>query len=487
MPELIPFRGGATIPLPDRTEEPAPRVLKVGGRSCELRHRRLGSPREARELVERLRVAARAPTAFTLPPEAAAAEGGEVICAFQARRGADLRTVLRLVPLTLEQAALLGDGLLAALAALHRRGLAQERLDAERLLLGPDGRLRVAEPGLWASLDAHPPGRDLERAARLLEKVLGSVTGAARGDGAALAQLHSVVRALGAAGGEAAAGPAIAAWRLATPLDPRQRHRVRSQLGALGARLPQALPAASRRPEPAAAGGEANPPAAAPLPADPGARPLAPVPAAPPRAAPPTPAAPGDGVLAVMGRTRALAAMGAAAVLVSAGVLAAELAGHPASPPRTPHARVTTSAPAVSPPPPASPSPTATPPPTNAPAGEIPLLGPPSAPPVQQVALTASCPPGGGACQFNVTAQLGSHPADSVRWELDEVNRCTGAVATVARGAVSAPAFYTYVEAQPTVEVPAGGAVAMIALAGAGGLAASPPLSLGPAPASCPG
>ncbi len=485
MPELIPFRGGATIPHPDRPEGPAPRVMKVGGRSCELRHRRLGSPREARELVERLRVAARAPTAFTLPPEAASAEGGEVICAFQARRGADLRTVLRLVPLTLEQAALLGDGLLAALAALHRRGLAQERLDAERLLLGPDGRLRVAEPGLWASLDAHPPGRDLERAARLLEKVLGSVTGAARRDGAALSHLRSVAEALGAAGGEAAAGPALSAWRSATPLDPRQRHRVRSQLGALGASLPQALPAASR--QPAAAGGEANRPAAAPLPADKGVRPLAPVPAAPPRAAPPPPAARGGGALAGMGTTRGLAALGAAVVLVSAGVLAAQLGGHPASPPRTPHARVSTSAPSVPTPPPASLSPTATPSPTNAPPGEIPLLGPPSAPPVQQVALTASCSPGGGACQFNLTAQLGSHPADSVRWELDEVNRCTGAVATVARGAVSAPAFYTYVEAQPTVTVPAGGAVAMIALAGAGGLAASPPLSLGPAPASCPG
>ena len=184
--------------------------------------------------------------------------------------------------------------------------------------------------------------------------------------------------------------------------------------------------------------------------------------------------------------SRALAVVGAAVVLVSLGVLAARLGGPPASSAPTPRAPGSTPAPPVSSSPSAGPSPTATPPPTTAPPGEIPLLGPPSAPPVRQVALTASCPPGGGPCQFNVTAQLGAHPSDSVRWELDEVNRCTGDVATVASGVVSAPAFYTYVEAQPTVTVPASGAVAMIALAGAGGLAASPPLSLGPAPASCP-
>ncbi len=491
MLELISFRNGAAVLLPYHLEAPARGVLKVGGRSCELRHRQLSSAGEAEELIERLRGTAGAPGALMLLPEAAGAEGREVICAFQARRGAELRAVLRLVPLTLEQAALLGDGLLVALAALHRRGVAQERLDAERLLLGPDGRLRVAEPGLWAPLGTHPPGRDLERAARLLERVLGSVTGAARRDGSALSQLRSVAQVLAAPGEGAAARPALSAWRSALPLDPHQRRRVRGQLGALGASLPQALPAASPVPVPAAALEAAMPPVAATTPADApqgvGARPLAAVPVRPPRVAPPPPAAPAGGGRVGLGRTRALAALGAAAVLVSAGVLGAELGGHPASPSRIPHPKVSTPAPAGSTPPPARPSPPATPPPTAAPPGEIPLLGPPSAPPVQQVALTASCSPGGGSCQFNVTARLGSHPLDSVRWELDEVNRCTGAVATVATGVVSAPAFYTYVEAQPTVTVPAGGAVAMIALAGAGGLAASPPLSLGPAPASCPG
>ncbi len=482
MPELNSFRDGTRISLVGSPEELAGGSLTAGGRSCELSHRRLTSTRQAQELVERLRVAASVPGALTLPPEAAAAEGSEVVCAFRARRGADLRSVLRLVPLTLEQAALLGDGLLAALAALHRRGVVQDRLDAERLLLGPDGRLRLVEPGLWAPLEAHPPGRDLERAGRLLERILGSVTGAARRDGSELSQLRSVAEGLGTAQGAAAAGFSLAAWRSALPLDPRRRQRVRSQLGALGASLPQSRPATPRSSSaPSALGQEES--SAPELPAGAAAMPLGSAPTGRPPAHIPPFAAPAGRALR---RSRTLAVVGAAVVLVSLGVLAARLGGLPASSAPTPRAPASTPAPSVSSSPSAGPSPTATPPPTTAPPGEIPLLGPPSAPPVRQVALTASCPPGGGPCQFNVTAQLGAHPSDSVRWELDEVNRCTGDVATVASGVVSAPAFYTYVEAQPTVTVPASGAVAMIALAGAGGLAASPPLSLGPAPASCP-
>jgi hypothetical protein len=454
MAELISFRDGVRIPLADPLEQRASTGPTIGGRSCELRHLQLHSPREAQQLVERLRVAARLPGALTLPPEAAVAEGREVICAFRSRQGAELRAVLRLVPLTLEQAALLGDGLLAALAALHRRGLVQERLDAAVLLLGPDGRLRLAEPGLWAELEAHPPGRDLERAGRLLERVLDSITGAARRDGSALDRLRSVAEGIKAAE-VADAGTALAAWRSALPLDARQRHRVRGQLGALGASLPPALPARAGAAGPSPAMLEA-------------------------------PAPPGAGVRGARGRSRALALLGAAAVLVSAGVLAAALGSHPAPRARPPRATASTPAPPAATPKAAGPSPTPTPPPSTAPPGEIPLLGPPSVPPVQQVSLTASCSPDGGACQFNVTAQLGSHPSDAVRWELEEVNRCTGGVATVASGVVTAPAYYTYVEAQPTVTVPVGGAVAMVALAGAGEMAASPPLSLGPAPVGCP-
>ena len=482
MRELISFRDGETIPLAGGPEQPAGGPLTVQGRSCELSHRRLSSTRQARELVERLRGAARLPGALALPPEAAAAEGSEVVCAFLARQGAELRSVLRLVPLTLEQAALLGDGLLAALAALHRRGVVQDRLDAERLLLGPDGRLRLVEPGLWGPLETRPPGRDLERAGRLLVSILDSVTGAARRDGSALSQLRSVADGLGTAEAAAAAGAALAAWRSALALDPRQRQRVRSQLAALGASLPQALPVTPRLPA-AAAVGDVKAPALA-LPGEVAAMPLDSAPTGRPQTVPLPPAAPAGRALR---RSRTLAVLGAAAVLISAGALAAHLGGHPASPVPSPHATASAPAPSASSSPPAGPSPTATPRPTTALPGEIPILGPPAVPPVQQVGLTASCPPGGGACQFNVTAQLGAHPSDSVRWELKEVNRCTGGVATVASGVVSAPAFYTYVEAQPTVNVPAGGAVAMIALAGAGGLAASPPLSLGPAPASCPG
>ncbi|MGC8474483.1 MAG: hypothetical protein ACP5PW_08790, partial [Candidatus Dormibacteria bacterium] len=238
MRDLISFRDGETIPLAGGPEELAGGSLTVRGRSCELSHRRLSSTRQAQELVERLRLAARVPGALTLPPEAAAADGSEVVCAFRARRGAELRSALRLVPLTLEQASLLGEGLLAALAALHRRGVVQDRLDAELVLLGPDGRLRLAEPGFWAPLEARPPGRDLELAGRLLERILDSVTGAAHRDGSAISQLRSVAEGLGAADGAAAAAPALAAWRSALPLDPRQRQRVRRQLGALGASLP---------------------------------------------------------------------------------------------------------------------------------------------------------------------------------------------------------------------------------------------------------
>jgi hypothetical protein len=86
-----------------------------------------------------------------------------------------------------------------------------------------------------------------------------------------------------------------------------------------------------------------------------------------------------------------------------------------------------------------------------------------------------------------VTANLSSHPAATVAWRLDLVDRCTGAVSQVASGQIPAPAYYTYVEAQPQVSIPSTTPVGLVALAGAPGLAASAPLLITSPGSSCPG
>lgn len=118
----------------------------------------------------------------------------------------------------------------------------------------------------------------------------------------------------------------------------------------------------------------------------------------------------------------------------------------------------------------------------------IPTLAPRSNPPVEQVQLEAGCTTTGTqGCQVTLTVALGQHAPMTVAWEVEEVDRCDGAVTTVASGQIPAPANYTYVQAQPRVNPPPGQPVALVGLAGAPGQAASLPLSITPPGAQCPG
>ena len=116
------------------------------------------------------------------------------------------------------------------------------------------------------------------------------------------------------------------------------------------------------------------------------------------------------------------------------------------------------------------------------------MLGPASNPPINDVQLTAGCPSSGhGSCAFAIRAGLGAHPAEAVDWRLVLVNRCSGSVSQVASGQISAPASYTYIEAQAQVNVPSSTPVGLVALVGAPNSASSSPILITPPGAACSG
>lgn len=483
--KLASFRDGAevalTLPAPGRSGTGRP--LLFDGVEAVVLRRTVPSGADPQQLLERLAVASRVRSTAACRPLAGSVEGDQVVVAFESPRGASLRTVLRLVPLTLDQAAMLGEGLLSALAALHRLGVAHGRVDADHAVLGLDGAIRLTEPGLWGLSSALTFSSDLEGAGRLLSGALAAVTsGAVEASGSGVTeQLASIANSLGSTpGGAGRARGALARWRRAAGIDPSQWRRVRRQLAALGASLPAA---AAPAPRPAS-----TPGATAPFPAADRGREVVSSPVAKPAVGPGAPsstfpsARPAAGPTSPRGWRHAAVALVAALVLLVAGTAYLALLGTPGT--TAPHSAGDHASSRT----PGGGSVPATPPPSASAPGpqELPLLGPPSSPPIQQVQLTASCAATGSACQFNVTAQLGSHPAGIVEWKLDEVDRCTGAVTTVATGSIPAPGYYTWVEAQPQVSLPPGVPVALVALAGSPAMAASPPLSAGPAASSCP-
>lgn len=484
---LISFRDGREVPVP-APEAPSgagERTARIEGAEVILRTRTVAPGAAAGRLLEMLRRASLAGPSVALRPLAAAAHGGRVTAAFEAPGGAPLRTVLRLVPLTLDQASVLGEGLLSSLAALHRLGVPHGRVDSDHLFLGLDGNLRLSEPGFWEAPGALGFAADLEAAARLLVAALAAVVAVPEGgpEAAAGARMGEVAAVVQAGGGPTGARAALTSWRRAAGLDHERRRRVHRQLAALGASLPGTP---ERAPHPAA------PPPAGPEPAPlPGLAPPAPSSGPDRSGGPPPPPAgttePGEPAARAFPDRRsgwrwAGAGAALALALLVAGTAVLALRSLPSAGP----------GPALSSPSAPPPGNLASPSLSSAPSasarpGRLPLLGPPASPPVQQVQLTASCTPDARSCQFNLTANLGTHAADTVAWKLDEVDRCTGGVKTVASGAIPAPGYYTHVESQAQVRLPAATPMVLIGLAGAPTMAASPPLSVGPPASSCPG
>ncbi|MHB8313993.1 MAG: serine/threonine-protein kinase [Candidatus Dormibacteria bacterium] len=434
-------------------------------------------------------------------PLAGARQGDRVVVLSEAPEGPSLRTVLRLVPLTWDQAVVLGEGLLSALSRLQPAELVHGDITSDTVVLGGDGRVRLIDPALT------PPGQgeleaghsDVRQAAGLLSELL------ARVPPPSLRSVPDDVQAaLLQVAGELAQGgvpatKALASWRRAVrpALDRSGRTRVVRQLQALAVRLP-GVPATLAVKAARTSGTAADLGASAPI-------------------APPSPApAPGASVIASSGpqpgwRERHSAAPEgglppgrrgrwvAAAILVvlvaaGGGALLVVSHGNPRAAPRrgggpgtatTVPVNPTTASPSAAA---ASPTPSPSSPARPNQLQPIPYLGPAADPPVQQVQLEAGCAPSGlQGCQVTLTADLGQHSATTVMWKIDVVDRCDGDVTTVASGQIPAPAAYTYVQTQPQVTLPSGVPVALVGLAGAFGQAASLPLLINPLGSRCPG
>ncbi|MHB8393431.1 MAG: serine/threonine-protein kinase [Candidatus Dormibacteria bacterium] len=526
--ELISFRSDPPLEIPDHlklTAEPTAVVLPDGALVW-VRVIPLALGDEPQRAMERLEHLATVSGGSLLRPLAARVDGRRLVVAEEVPDGVSLQTLQRVVPFTWEQASMVGEGLLVAVAALEARQASHGGIGPDTVYLSDvDGRVRVAVP------DPRPaqPGRptDLETAAALARGLLEGSSEPSRRVVPALTQdrLLNLVDLPAPAHRQAAR--VAAGWRRAldTHLGSVGKARVRRQLQALAGRLRQ---------QQAIAGRPVHPPAPAPAPSTPGpaavdleqraegsgaggslvpsstaaigsaghtagrpgreaeAGPLPPIPEgsnerprlAPSRATAWSPA---------RARHRGWLAAGALLLLIFVGAGTTLALSHrggsrtvrptpgssaPTTPAATPPATPTPSAPAT---------PTPTPSPTAAPL-EVPLLAPTSNPPITGVQLTASCPPSGsGACTFTIAANLGTHPVDTVDWQLDLVNRCTGSVSEVASGQIPAPASYTYVEAQPQLSVPSTTPVGLVALAGAPNSAASAPILITPPGSACPG
>jgi len=548
--QLISFRNGQSLDLPVPEElDPTPTdaVLEGVGR-VSLRAWRVDGDEQVKQAVANLGSLARASGLALRRPLAWSSADGRLVVAEESPDGVTLETLRRFVPLTFDQAAVVAEGLLAAVAALEQAHTSHGDLGWTTAVLGVDGRVRFTAPNPFAT----SPGGDRRAVAAMASTLLAEASAASRRGAPADLQdrLLTLVQQLDLR--ERSVASLLGSWRqaLSIHLDPRAKRKVRNQLQALAARLleldpgPAPLPGGRARPrmesaEPSeqplgAAAVVEQPPPLEPRRPDPPEEPMrkrqpaAPRPwigpparAAeasfhPPAAEPPAPIPPPARDRPATGAADSLSpprvrqdwprrpvgpngprprwvALGAVVVvllLVVAGGSALLLhqgvrsttsgRSHqsPGSSPSPASGRGSSSPGFATP----SPSP-------QTPAlREIPLLGPPSNGPIQNVQVTSGCPAtGSGSCTFTVTAHLGSHPADTVGWQLDMVNRCTGAVTEVASGDIPAAADYTYVEAQPDVTVPASIPVGMVALAGAPGQAASAPLLIDPTGASCSG
>ncbi|HUY97481.1 MAG TPA: hypothetical protein VMW47_07675 [Verrucomicrobiae bacterium] len=458
--------------------------------------------------------------------------------------GVSLRRLIPVVALTPGQVALVGLAVLEALSELQRAGLRHGAVQAETVWVGDDGRVRVTDAALPRSPAGpriRPPAdpsrsapdldapADLVATGALLSAMLegAPATSAAAHAGllvtpgaaqhealaraaAALAGDRARPQQTGTAGSTGAAGRALveaawAAWqRAAGPLGGDAEQAVcRAELAALVRRLhPRARPVASALPvwRPA---GPSGVPDATPIPG-------------------PGPIRPQTRSGRRIGRAAAAAMTGALLVAVGAAILlAGGLGGRVARSPgvpvptppgasrgrthpgRLPPARPTlapTRAPLPRPTPATTPARRSTPPAGRGPLSAtlpadlapLPALGPGSAGAVEGVSITtapAGCTRSATGCSVVIRIDLGSHPSEPIGWALDLVDACTGRVVAGPAGQYTAPAPFTYVEAEASV-TPASVAgepvpVAVVAVTTTPARVAATPAYLVPPGASC--
>lgn len=520
--ELISFRDGAKLEIEagSQPSNPPARVELSDGHSISVRTLRLPAGADSEVVWSELQRLGDVSARHLARPVAARLDEGSVTVADEEVDGPSLRVLQRLVPFTLEQAAMVGDGLLAAVAELEAHGAHHRHIGPDTAFIGAaDGLVRLAAPD--PRPDAADASSDLKAAVSLVRQLMEAAASAGHRSTppATTTAFFELLQAEDATSRPAAALSRRWHRHLREQLGGARSAKVRRQLQALAARLAdQRLAAASLAAAPREAAGAEGPSGESVAPAavataaavraasrPPGralgtasalverpAPPLGNHADTPPgrsqivRAAPPS-RSPWTGLLAAA--VVLLLVLAGGTFLALRATAGHHVGGGPGTARPTPaRSQAVLPSPTQLPSPAASPTPSLAPTPTPLQLQEIPLLGPASNPPVSNVELAGSCPASGsGSCTFTVTANLSSHPAATVAWRLDLVNRCTGAVSQVASGQIPAPSYYTYVEAQPQVSIPSTTPVGLVALAGAPGLAASAPLLITPPGSSCPG
>ena len=430
--------------------------------------------------------------------------------------GVSMRRLVAVARLSPRQVAALAIDVIEGLAALHAARAVHGGLHPGNILVGIDGRGRIADMGLaalrgragaasQASGRAGGPGRDLEAAVAALRAALAEPArrGAAAAARARVPPAPSPLEALlnGSGPGLKALGTAEAALielrRVAGAPDLRAQREIAALVVPLLPPRPVVPPPVLGAGPPSSLLPPSRPEVAvpAPPPADAGAAPgksghrpalakavtawratalaaIAKLLARPPADA--------QGRRGRGGRRLAalLILLAAAAVIVT--VLVVMGARRPAASP--PRARLGPSATAWGP---SAPSPPAT---SEQPRPALLAVGPPPAPPtdgeVTGLTLSLVGSPGctaaaGQSCVLRVRVDLAPHETQTpVVFGLVVVDRCTGDASTTAGTSVLAASWFGYVWADAPVAFPSGDPVTLYAVTSAPGRAASPGLAL---------
>lgn len=447
-----------------------------------------------------------------ISPQASWETGGAVWAARPHDGGVSLRRLAAVARLTPHQVAAIGIDTLAGVAALHAAGVVHGRLHPGNVLIGVDGRARIADMGLDAHRAAPAPrpatagtaaltpimAEDVAAAAAAMRSAIAAPRGRRGAAPAAVGgPLDDLIRgpaaSLGATAEEARATLVAAAGEpsprvhreIAALVAPLCNERLTAQRPGPAAGPPTAAPppaqsassparprgAANQLPMGGAGGGRARRGGGPPPPADR----AAPAPVSARDAPAPRP----RGSDRWARRRGALWVLPVIAVLVVAAVVAVRGGGAPGALTARPNlAHVTKGvtpgaasrpSPAVTPSPGAAsrPSPVATPSPAAA------ALAPPPAPAaaagVQGLSLSPSSRSGclarvDGACSLRVEVRLTAHAPEVVSWDIVLVDACTGARSTLPGAAVTAPAGYDHVWGDSQVSFASGDPVTLYAV-----------------------
>jgi hypothetical protein len=384
--------------------------------------------------------------------------GDEVWVDAELAPGMPLRRVLSIAVLTPGQAALVVEGVLAALDALRAAGLAHGHLHDNQVHLGPDGDVRVGDWGLQALVT--PRGSaDEERAAHLFGQLASEHRPTPAWRTGAASRFRDL--ALGRDGSELA----LAELRqtAALVLEEVGRERAARELAALVRALERRTETSPSPPEPLL-----PPPLPTPLQAEPVPGPTG-VPLPLDATRPPV-RLPSD---------RGLFRWGLGGVAAAAVVAIGLWAGLHAHGQRPAVVRQAARPAATSPPLPVR-APASPPTPTPGPS-PVPALAPQQAGPITGVQLQALGPCGPGTtCEVRVQVNLtGDQSSLPLAWNLTVFDRCTGAVTQLPGVEMTAGAGWNYAWGISYPTLPAGRSLALVAVTTVPAQAASAPLMIG--------